>query len=220
MDRIKNFYSELEFPGRYTKQQMDSYDFCPSNVYLKFIHQHLSDGIRVLDAGCGTGLISNLFATRFNSEFVAVDFADSINYGRSYAQENNIQNVQWLQQDLVSYSAVEQFDVVICQGVLHHIPDYKQALENLKNSLVPGGVLLLGLYHPWAKFLQKLLPVKYTNVLLETDQIANPFELSFTKQQAQQICYPLTLQNTEPGLLLLNQSWVASGGLTIYTFRK
>jgi 2-polyprenyl-3-methyl-5-hydroxy-6-metoxy-1,4-benzoquinol methylase len=221
MNNIKDFYNELEFPGRYTKQQMNSYDFCPSNTYLKFIHQHLADGMNVLDAGCGTGLITNLFATRFKSKFVAVDFANSINYGRRYAQQNNIQNVEWLQQDLVDYTSAEKFDVIICQGVLHHIPNYQQALENLKKCLAPGGVLLLGLYHPLGKFLQKLLPIRYVNKILKTDQISNPFELSFTKYQAQQICCPLALQNQEPSTLFaLRQSWIASGGLIIYSFRK
>jgi 2-polyprenyl-3-methyl-5-hydroxy-6-metoxy-1,4-benzoquinol methylase len=45
----------------------------------------------------------------------------------------------------------EQFDVVLCMSVLHHIPDYLAAIENWVSLLAPGGAFLSfqdPLYYP------------------------------------------------------------------------
>jgi 2-polyprenyl-3-methyl-5-hydroxy-6-metoxy-1,4-benzoquinol methylase len=223
---IKSFYDRIQFPGLYTRESMDLYSHCPENRYLAFIYQYLSNQQTVLDAGCGSGLISNLFANRFNSKFVAMDMSDSILHGQHYSQQNNIDNVTWLKQDLKNLDYQEYFDVVICQGVLHHIPDYQNVLNKLKAALTPGGVLLLGLYNPFGKLLKKFASVNYANEVLYQDQELNPFELSFSHQQVLELCNDMELLCCTPSvhrrylvnlLALANQS---NGGLTLYAFRK
>lgn len=223
---IKSFYDQIQFPGPYTRESMDLYGRCPENRYLAFIYQHLADNQTVLDAGCGTGLISNLFAERFDSKFVSVDMSDSINYGQRYAQQYNIKNVVWLKQNLKNLDYQEYFDVVICQGVLHHIPEYQKVLNKLKTALKPNGVLLLGLYNPFGKLLKKFASVNYANKVLYQDQELNPFELSFSHRQVLELCNNMELIACTPSvqrrylvdlLALGNQR---NGGLTLYAFRK
>jgi 2-polyprenyl-3-methyl-5-hydroxy-6-metoxy-1,4-benzoquinol methylase len=225
-DSIKKFYNAIQFPGLYTHEQLSRYSHCPENAFLAFIHQYLQPGQRVLDSGCGTGLISNVFATRFASDFTAVDFSDSILYGKKYAKKHNINNVHWEQQDLTTYKPKEKFDVVICQGVLHHIPDYKTALQNLKQVVKTGGVLLIGLYHPYGKILKKFFTLKYATKTLELDQEENVFELAFSYNQVLDMCNDLEfLESTPP----YNNEFVAkigslisstNGGLILYAFRN
>lgn len=223
---IKSFYDQIQFPGLYTRESMNLYGHCPENQYLAFIYQYLSNQQTVLDAGCGSGLISNLFAERFDSKFIAMDMSDSIKHGQHYSQQNNINNVIWLQHDLKNLDYQEYFDVVICQGVLHHIPDYQNVLNKLKASLRPGGILLLGLYNPFGKLLKKFASVNYANKVLYQDQELNPFELSFSHQQVLKLCANMELMSCAPSvkrrylvdlLALGNQS---NGGLTLYAFRK
>jgi 2-polyprenyl-3-methyl-5-hydroxy-6-metoxy-1,4-benzoquinol methylase len=130
---IKQFYSNLRFPGAYRIDDIKFYDQEGiHNVYLKQIDNFLMDGQEVLDVGCGTGMVSNLFAYRYRSNFTGVDFSDSIDYASEFAVRNNICNVNWVKQDFLQYEITQQFDTIICCGVLHHIPDYQQALDKMK----------------------------------------------------------------------------------------
>lgn len=223
---IKDFYSQLEFPGRYTRQDLDRYEPRPNNRYLSFIYDHLADGQEVLDAGCGTGLLTNTFATRFRSNFTAVDFSSSVFFGQQFARAHGINNAHWVQHDLADFAWPHQFDIIICQGVLHHIPQHETVLHNLKSMLKPGGMLLLGLYNPWGKILKKIWPVRYHDPILARDQEQNPFELSWTISQVKHLCGDLEYIGCTPHFLcdalsdMLNIFNSQNGGLTLYSFRK
>ena len=70
---VQNFYNRINFPGQYQIDQLKDI----SNQYLLCIDQALHNGQTVLDVGCGTGLVSNLFGIRYpDSTFTAIDFAD------------------------------------------------------------------------------------------------------------------------------------------------
>lgn len=223
---IKNFYSRLKFPGEYTQQQLNSYATRPDNRYLGFIHDYLGHNQTVLDAGCGSGLITNLFAGRFNSKFTAVDFADSIKFGENFAKNHNIDNTQWIQQDLVGFDPNTRFDVVICQGVLHHVPNYHDLLNKLKSWTKPKGILLLGLYNPWGKIQKKIRSISYPSSILRCDQESNPFEISFTVQQTLDLCSDLEFLSATPWHY--NKYFTdfssffnsTNGGLILYAFRR
>ena len=223
---VKEFYDQLLFPGYYKLEQLQRYEKTIKNKYLRIIDQELSPGQRVLDAGCGTGLISNLFALRYpTSQFVGVDFADGVNWAREFAQINGINNIEYYQEDLSKIKITQQYDRVICQGVLHHIPDYRQTLAQLTQAIKPGGRLILGLYHPWGKILKKYISVNYSNNILEQDQENNPsIGLSFNQQQVIDLLPDFTLQSSAPSIfgkvalsaLLHSQN----GGLITYVFEK
>ena len=225
-DVIKNFYSELGFPGPYTWEDIQFYEQEGiHNIYLREIDRHLQDNTDILDVGCGTGLVSNLFASRYKSQFTAVDFSNSIDYARKFAQANNIDNVKWIKQDFTKFKSEKKYDTIICCGVLHHIPNYKQALEKIKYLLKPGGQLLLALYNPWGKFLKRYFTIRYHSPILYKDQEHNPFELSFTYSQTLKMCSDLQFEAVVPSCrnrfvdlhaLFNNQN----GGLALYVFKK
>ena len=127
-----------------------------------------------------------------------------------------ITNIQFIKQDINDYKSAEKFDTVICQGVLHHIPGYQIALEHLKSMLKPNGMFLIGLYHPWGKALQKLMPKDYNSLTLQIDQEEHPFELSFWGRDVKKMFSGYSLVNSAPSVLF---NW-RNGGLTTYAFRK
>lgn len=227
VDEIKNFYSRINFPGRYQQQDIEFYQhYGIHNLYLKEIDKSMSDNIEVLDVGCGTGLISNVFASKYpNSNFTSLDFSDSIDYAKKFANENNITNVSWIKTDFLNFTTNKQYDVIICCGVLHHIPEYKVALEKLKLLLKPKGQLILAVYNPFGKILKRLITIKYNSYTLYEDQENNPFEVSFTDKQVRKMCSELTFERVEPSisnclvnlLALFNSE---NGGLALYVFTK
>jgi len=125
--QIKQFYNCIGFPGKYTIDQLRQYGNPIENPYLRIIESQIANNQLILDAGCGTGLTTNLFSLRHpDCEFVGVDFANSIDQAKIFCETNNIKNVKFVKQDLIDIKFDKSFDIVICQGVLHHVPEYKK----------------------------------------------------------------------------------------------
>lgn len=223
---IKNFYSKIKFPGAYSIEDINFYEVEGiHNIYLREIDKNLDHGLEVLDVGCGTGLVSNLFASRYCSNFTAIDFSDSIHFAENFAKINCINNVNYIKQDFLHYSSIKKFDIIICCGVLHHIPEYNIALDKMKKLLRPGGKLLLALYNPWGKILKRYFIIKYHNHILYQDQENNPYELSFNFKQVLNMCNDLQFNSVVPSYknCFVNlQSFFNSqnGGLALYVFQK
>ena len=226
-DEIKKFYSNLQFPGQYSWIDLNFYDEEGiHNIYLKEINEYMQSNIDVLDIGCGTGLVSNLFAKKYpTNNFTAVDFSDSIDYGKRFAKDHDIKNVKWIKKDFLEFKTVKQYDVIICCGVLHHIPEYSQALAKMKSLLKPGGKLLLAVYNTNGKLLKRVVNINYHSPILYEDQENNPFELSFNHKCVLKMCSDLEFNQVEPSwrnrfvdfLALFNSE---NGGLALYVFTK
>jgi 2-polyprenyl-3-methyl-5-hydroxy-6-metoxy-1,4-benzoquinol methylase len=97
---------------------------------------------RGLDAGCGTGLHTELLAERCN-EVLAVDLsAPMLDYASTHCAPGN---VRYEVRDLHEVTTGQDgpFDVVLCAYTLHHVPDFVTALEHLHSLVRPGGTVLL-----------------------------------------------------------------------------
>ena len=214
-DKVKNFYNTNPFPGHYTANSVKAYT--GQNRYIAFITKSIMHSRKVLDAGCGTGFIANYLAQTFPTKnFTGVDFADSIDYAVKIKEELNRPNLKFIKADLTRFETDDSFDTIICQGVLHHIPDYMQTLVRLQNMLHSGGIFIIGLYHPWGKRLQRLLPNDYATQTLEIDQEQHPYELSFYSRDVKKMFKHFEFVDSHPGIFW---NW-RNGGLTTYVFRK
>ncbi len=104
---------------------------------------------KILVAGCGTGRHSLLTASRFKeSSVTAIDLSlNSICYAKRKTDEFDINNIQFLQGDILDLADLNQkFDVVESVGVLHHMDQPEIGLEVLADILKTGGIMRLGLY--------------------------------------------------------------------------
>ncbi len=113
--------------------------------YFDVLDPQLLDGARVLDAGCGTGRWSKYLA-QHNCFIDAVDPSESV---RSAAHLlSDLDNIRISQTTIDSLPFDDDtFDVIVCLGVLHHLPDPIEGLAHLLAKLKPGGVLLCYLYY-------------------------------------------------------------------------
>ena len=97
---------------------------------------------RALDAGCGTGLHTELLADRCD-DVLAVDISTPMLTHACRHRPRS--NVRYLLRDLhdISPAADGRFDVVLSAYTLHHVPDLPATLWHLRGLTHPGGTVLL-----------------------------------------------------------------------------
>lgn len=114
----------------------------------------LNGPIKVLVAGCGTGQepIRTALA-RENVELLALDLSlRSLAYGIRMARKLGVDNIRFVQGDILQLRALdEQFHVIECAGVLHHMDEPIGGWRVLVDKLVAGGLMKIGLYSEAAR---------------------------------------------------------------------
>jgi len=222
-DDIKDFYNRIQFPGPYTQEELKFHWPKIKNYYLKTIDRYIKNNQSIIDVGCGSGLTTNLFSQHHpGSDFTGIDIAQGVYYAQAFAINNHIKNANFYQCDLLEYPTTKKYDLVICQGVLHHIPDQLNAVKKLQELTATGGTLIVGVYHPWGKILKRFFKLNYYNSdILTQDQECNPYETSYSKKHICSLFKEFQFISAYPkfgGLSSLLRS--NSGGLTLYVWKN
>ncbi|MCF5933871.1 bifunctional 2-polyprenyl-6-hydroxyphenol methylase/3-demethylubiquinol 3-O-methyltransferase UbiG [Xanthomonas perforans] len=114
-------------------------------VRLEYVSARLElAGARVLDVGCGGGLLSESMA-RLGAQVTAIDLApELVKVARLHSLESGVQLDYRVQS--VEDLAAEQpgsFDAVTCMEMLEHVPDPTAIIRACASLLKPGGKLFL-----------------------------------------------------------------------------
>ena len=147
----------------YKWQQRDSYDSPGFREFAMgwFLERYgfdsetaLRDFFRgqrlTLDAGCGSGFSSSLWMTPgwrngSDAEWVGLDISAAIDVAQD--RLGTVGGAQFVQGDVSSPPfRAGTFDAILSEGVLHHTPSTRGALEALADALAPGGELLFYVY--------------------------------------------------------------------------
>jgi SAM-dependent methyltransferase len=105
-------------------------------------------GKRVLDAGCGPGLYTQLLLER-GAQVVAVDISPSM---VAHAQARSQGRAEVRVADLahpLDFLPDASIDVVLCPLVLEYVKDWRFTLGEFFRALVPGGVAVVSVTHPF-----------------------------------------------------------------------
>ena len=101
------------------------------------------DGLRILDVGCGGGLMSEALA-RFGANVVGVDASPgNVAAARLHAQSQNVTVDYRLGELAEVLSPNERFDVVLALEVVEHVSDVPAFLAAAADRLAPGGILFV-----------------------------------------------------------------------------
>jgi len=105
-------------------------------------------GRAVLDAGCGTGIFSIIFARNGAGNVIGIDISPgSLKTAQSLKEKFRLPNVEFLKQDMLELPfGDETFDIVWAWGTVHHTTDPFKAIAELARVLRHGGSLLLAVY--------------------------------------------------------------------------
>ena len=99
-------------------------------------------GKRVLDVGCGGGILSDSMARKGAAEVIGIDLATkALRVAQLHALETGTPNIQYHEVS-VEQLAQEQpasFDVVTCMEMLEHVPDPASIVAACAKLVKPGG---------------------------------------------------------------------------------
>ena len=99
----------------------------------------LDGGEYVLDAGCGSGRVTEELLGRLpDGRVLAVDGSPSM---LAKARERLGDRVSYMEADLSKLKVDEPVDVVFSTATFHWIPDHSILFERVREALVPGGRL-------------------------------------------------------------------------------
>ncbi|MCY4362304.1 MAG: bifunctional 2-polyprenyl-6-hydroxyphenol methylase/3-demethylubiquinol 3-O-methyltransferase UbiG [Gammaproteobacteria bacterium] len=101
-------------------------------------------GRRVLDVGCGGGVLTEALA-RGGARVQGLDASDDVvRVARQHARENSLE-IDYIAGKLEDFASENPdcFDVLTCMELLEHVPDPGALLQTCARLLRPGGDLIL-----------------------------------------------------------------------------
>jgi 2-polyprenyl-3-methyl-5-hydroxy-6-metoxy-1,4-benzoquinol methylase len=103
----------------------------------------LNQNMKVLDFGCGTGLLS-FFLQPYAGEITGIDTSKGmIEVFDKKIKENQIENMKCLNLDIYTDKLSEKYDLIVSSMVFHHIKDISQILKILYNYLNEDGYIAI-----------------------------------------------------------------------------
>ena len=152
-ERIREFYEETPFPN------YDDFDSAASlidkakrGVFARLLDEQVPFGTHILEAGCGTGQLSNFLSIANRTVFGTDICLNSLTMAKDFKEKNHLHRAHFLQMNLFRPCfRTNTFDLVISNGVLHHTSDPFLAFKTLASLVKPGGYIIVGLYHKYGR---------------------------------------------------------------------
>jgi len=151
------------------------------------------NGKRVLDVGCGGGILADSMA-RKGADVLGIDLASkALRVAQLHALEAGTPNIRY-QEISVEALAQEQpagFDVVTCMEMLEHVPDPASVVRACSQLVKPGGWVFFSTINRNAKaFMLAIVGAEYVLNMLprgthEYAKMIRPSELAASCRSAQ-----------------------------------
>lgn len=126
---------------------------------------------KILDAACGTGVITALMAKEYNADVTGIDLSRaSIDIAKKLCERMDIKSpVKFINKSLMDLSEedlpYQEYDVIISKDTLNHVKDPEKCVKNLSLVLKKNGLLILRVSSLWQWLFDKAT-VPYWKVFL------------------------------------------------------
>ena len=153
-------------------------------AHYERVEQNTLNGLRILDVGCGGGLMSEPLA-RLGAQVVGVDASPgNIAAARLHAESQGVALDYRLGDPTDVLSPGEQFDVVLALEVVEHVSDVPAFVDTVAKSVKPGGLLFMStIDRTWKSFVFAIVGAEYVLRVLprgthQWSQFVRPAELA------------------------------------------
>ena len=116
------------------------------HIRIKYIQDVINKNklhkIKILDLGCGGGLVSEGLS-KLGANVTGIDFVkDNINAAKIHAKKNNLK-INYKTLNFENEKINSKFDVIVIFEVLEHLSNWKSFIKKIKSNLNPNGILIM-----------------------------------------------------------------------------
>jgi 2-polyprenyl-6-hydroxyphenyl methylase/3-demethylubiquinone-9 3-methyltransferase len=147
--------------------------------------------LRVLDVGCGGGLLAEAMASE-GAQVTGIDLArDSLQIARLHGHESDVQvHYECVSAEEYAMQQPGQFDLITCMELLEHVPDPASVVRACGQLVRPGGLVCFSTLNRNPKsFLLAIVAAEYVLRLLprgthQYEHFVTPSELAAAARAA------------------------------------
>ena len=115
---------------------------CCSNFKIKKKDSMPLSSLKILDIGCGGGLLSEPMC-RLGGEIVGIDASSkNINVAKLHAKKNNL-NITYLCTSPENLNTKDKFDVILNMEIIEHVENVNFFLESCSKLLKKNGIMFV-----------------------------------------------------------------------------
>ena len=152
-EEVRDFYERMPYPTARTS--LDAHRDLYKNPDRRRAEFHLiwpakqpRGDQEILIAGCGTSQAARYALREPDARVTAIDVSKtSLRHTRDLQRKYNLNNLELHHLPIEDVRKLARsFDLVVCTGVLHHLPDPDHGLRALRDVLRPSGAMRLMVY--------------------------------------------------------------------------
>src|SRR6201981_1340272 len=149
-EEVRGFYERMPYPAPLTSldghiQRYSNSDRRRALFHLMWPTDRPRAGQEILVAGCGTSQAAKYALREPDARITAIDVSKtSLHHTRHLQGKYNLNNLELHHLPIEDVAKLARsFDLVVCTGVLHHMPDPDHGLRALRDLLRPSGAMRL-----------------------------------------------------------------------------
>jgi SAM-dependent methyltransferase len=157
-EEVRDFYERMPYPAPLASLDEDRDRYKNPDRRRALFHLMWPAGQpggkqEILIAGCGTSQAARYALREPDARITAIDVSEaSLRHTKDLQRKYNLENLE-LHRLLIErvQELGRSFDLVVCTGVLHHLPDPDLGLRALRDVLRPHGAMRLMVYAPYGR---------------------------------------------------------------------